>query len=394
MLQEELQFSTSTADDEAWGRRAMPWGNPAIWKQAGWLGHHTSHSKQMLRHSAFALRCWPIVLGASLLCGMWYAAFIVPHREPLLMTPSGPVAANNNNNNNSTAGEALGDQPIIAFHVAIVHILAHFWLFPTNLLLYGNLIAAHRLVSAPAPDDWSVEDNQPWNATRSYKWFRGVAALAIVYSTGNNMNPFYPYNSVEERVLWVFMWLNSSFMFYVIPMIVSVFVRVVHLFEEASNELDAALSDTEDAVSVAKHSRARVFARTTRLLKRTTPFLNVTAINASVSYCTAAIGVFQDHSFIPTFLWYTMLLSFMLWMLAAVNARYVWFTRRLHELSKPDVRELEAAHTFFVQRELHIIVLGIPLTRVIFARFLASAAFPLIASTQDSIRTFVHAGYL
>lgn len=233
--------------------------------------------------------------------------------------------------------------------------LTRFCAVPTVFTHYWTIRAAHKLLAEPVPHDleWTWSGN-PWNANKSYKWFKGVASVGILLGAGNDMNPFYTWNSTAEQVLWVFVWVHHvSFMFYGTPFIITVDDRVVQFFEAASNELDDALNDTEDAVEVAKACRARVFARTTTFLNQATPVLNAAMLDCLVSTSTAAIATFQDRTFVSIFVWYAMVTAFVLWKLSAVNARYIWFTRGLHELTKPNVRARSSSHFLRSERVAH-----------------------------------------
>eukprot|EP01047_Picozoa_sp_COSAG01_P023484 COSAG01_NODE_1422_length_10360_cov_36.853815_8_plen_135_part_00 len=132
-------------------------------------------------------------------------------------------------------------------------------------------------------------------------------------------------------------------------------------------------------------------------LNRVSRFLNVSMLGTLLYLLDATLLMFQTPRTVGSyggFLFFSFLNAVQMWHLSTINARYVTFLEQLHTLAHLNQHELADAITLCEKRQLQVVVLGMPMTRGLFAKYLASAAVPLIASSTDYIERFVKGGYL
>ncbi len=371
--------------------------NTMLGAGARWLGNDDDHNDRMPASTyivptmRLCKRWWPLSLVAMHLYCAGYCYWVL-QEGPVIMTRLGPALIEGSTG--SHAADAADDgQRIVPPVVAAVHVFTSMCFTPLNLMMYGLVHEVDSLLRDTGPPGWKFDT--VWTFGKDDKTLHAGAVFGVFYSAASNLNPWADWHSREEQIMWVFLYFNTVFMFLATPPAVATFMRVLAFVDEMSDELDASLdNDTSDSVQVVIQCRANVLSRTFALTERCKLLINGTVMATLWAWSTASIAIFQDHAMIPVFLWFTVILALLLWELSRVNNRYLLFTRRFHELSKPSVRELEAAYTYLKQRELQLIVLGIPITRTVFARFLGSACVPLLASAgTEQIKNFASAGY-
>jgi hypothetical protein len=340
---------------------------------AGGLGLPTPTSVRVQKHLRWTMRLWPVVI---LLLVCYCLVYLYQARQGRLDCPLDQICDGN-------AG------------LPYVHILVHQCVFPQ---LIGNIIAywaAHKFLAQTPPDNWEFK-GQKWNTTRADKVVFAVNVSAVIFSVGYGLNPFFHWPSVWDYLMYLLIVPNFCIQFLMTGHLLTIFNRVIYLVEHAIDELDASVDDTDDAVEVVKQCRARVFVRTNLLLEHAGPFLNVFLADALMWLVFATLAVFQSPHELGGylgFLWFMFALGFQLWQLSKVNSRHTVFTRRFHTLTKPNTHDLLEAMLFFKEHELQVMLLGVPITRSLFARTMASAFVPLIVASAPSIKAFVLKGY-
>ena len=279
----------------------------------------------------------------------------------------------------------------------MAHLSLHDAYFPQAIPFLLMTRASLGVLDDDAPTEWTRLGPSLWTITRRDMLAKYVTMFTIALEAIFFAKPGYDWTyGTLERLTWALIAATVMLVTRLTYTNMTVFGRVLDFFEQANDELDAALEESGDSLEPLKERRAQVLADMTMLLGRVQTMFNCGMISVWGFFGSSVFALFADRTNIVNFLaflWFGFCVSFVLWNLSDVNHRSYVFLQRLHTLEAPSIHALNDAEEFFAKRPLQIKVLGVPITRTLFSRYLASLSVPLVASSTSTILNFVDAGY-